>query len=107
LTSATGTRQFPILLRASLSDVLESIFGRSGMEAVLHHVGQGSIAENPVEFQRRLSAIFGSGSEVVESQIVKDLYRRVGLRFDPAEKLGFGESVEKARKWYGGRLEIG
>ena len=65
-SNVPGPREFSVLLRKSTADVLESIFGGSGKDAVLHHLGQIALADDAATFHERLVAMFGTGSKAVE-----------------------------------------
>jgi len=79
------------LLRAVDSGLL--LLGETPRKAIFYHLNakfqleRENILEKIEEFAQALNAIFGSGAEIIEKFIVKELYRR--LRFDFEEKMNF------------------
>lgn len=97
-TSSAKTPGFPALLEDSLSVVMENVFGVSGRDAILFHIGAVSIAEKPGEFHERLAAMLGSGSAVVEQEVIKSLFGRLNIQYSPSENFDLTESINEAKK---------
>jgi hypothetical protein len=49
-------------------------------------------------FHEALTGIFGIGAEIIEQQIAKTLYRRLGLDYKEHEKWAIIDYVEEAKK---------
>lgn len=87
------------LLRAVDDGLL--LLGETPRKAIYYHLNEKfqlereNIPEEIEEFARALNAIFGSGAEVIEKFIVKELYR--GLKFNLEEKMNF-EFADYVRK---------
>jgi hypothetical protein len=90
------------LLRAVDDGLL--LLGETPRKAIYYHLHEKfqlereNIPEEIEEFARALNAIFGSGAEVIEKFIVKELYR--GLKFNLEEKMNFefADYVRKAER---------
>ena len=89
---------FATELVRSVDEVLASILGQSGRQALLSYVGGLSAVNNPEDFDHRLVVILGTGAEVLEKEIVKDLFLKLRIPFDPEENLDFVKSVKEAER---------
>lgn len=97
-TPSAKAPDFPVLLEDSLSEVMENVFGASGRDAILFHIGDISIAEKPAEFHARLTAMLGSGSEVVEQEVIKELFGKLKIEYSASENFDLTKAINEARK---------
>src|SRR5713101_3633670 len=91
--------EFVTALQASIRNGIGNTLGVQVMETLLSLLKQPFqlYAEKPLEFQRDLHGIFGSASETLEKMIVKELFRKLNIRY-PANELGFETCVNLARQ---------
>jgi hypothetical protein len=89
-------RTFSSLLTDS---VCESISAALGNIALSILVSEGSLDEmgNPSELDRQLSSKFGNGATMLERIIVKGLYRKLRIPFDPTVAFDYAMSLDTAR----------
>ena len=82
-----------------------STFGEAFRQVVLFHIGEtfrfseGDLPDKLDQFHQALSSILGSGSRIVEWEILNKLFLRLDLSVEP--KRGFFEftkEVEQAKK---------
>ena len=85
------------LLQSSTSDTIQNILGRSGKEAMVFLLGELDDLKDPAKLHSGLTKILGVHSTVLEKAIVKDLYRRLGLPYDPSKPFDFVVFVWSAR----------
>ena len=66
------------------------------------------IASKPDLLIPAIERIFGSGAELLEAQILKTLYEKIGLNFEPCEhpKIAFTSSLEKARETLDSKKQV-
>jgi hypothetical protein len=64
-------------------------------------------ASNSREFDRKLQSLFGNGAAVLERIVVKDLSRKLGIRYDSEARLDYEKSLETAKEvcFLGSRLK--
>ncbi|MCJ7632511.1 hypothetical protein MUP77_08995 [Candidatus Bathyarchaeota archaeon] len=87
--------------------------GESGREAVYFHlrnlasVKREDIPENLEVFQRGLERIFGAGSKMIETAIVRSLCQKLGIQFEEDKNRSFAERLECVLNVAGTRDELG
>lgn len=91
---------FELILKNSVDGVFKHILGEGGAQALKYHLKLGEHSENPKEFHDRLASIMKDGALVLESLVIKDLFRAIGLQYEEAQFFDFGEHVARARKSY-------
>ncbi|MEM1540807.1 MAG: hypothetical protein QXJ07_05445 [Candidatus Bathyarchaeia archaeon] len=80
------------------------MLGESGREVIYfrlihsYALKREDIPSNPEIFVKCLRGIFGSGAEVIERAIIKNLYKRLGLEFRAKKDFSFLEYLNEARK---------
>jgi hypothetical protein len=92
--------KFSEVFHESIVDVLENIMGERGLKAILFHIDLGNYLEDPSRLHRDLCTIFGVGAEHLEKLMVKELFRRLNLRFEENGNFDFGKCVEQARELF-------
>jgi hypothetical protein len=55
-------------------------------------------ASNSKEFDRKLQSLFGNGAAVLERIVVKDLDRKLGIRYDSEANFDYQKSLETAKE---------
>ncbi len=93
---------FELVLKNSINGVFKYTLGEGGAQALKYHLKLGEHWENPKEFHDRLISIMKDGAFVLESLVIKDLFRGLGLQYEEAQFLDFGERIASARKFYEG-----
>jgi len=74
---------FATTFNSAVHGALDKILGQSGTEAVLSHMKMAYALPDPVEFHKKLLALFGpQGTLSLERAIVKDLARRLKWSLD-------------------------
>ena len=54
---------------------------------------RNEIPARPEVFSEGLSTLFGSASKLIEINIVKNLYRRIEVKFEPRENFSFADHI--------------
>ncbi len=54
-------------------------------------------SDNPTEFQKQLSSIFGNGANVLERIIVKALYQRLRIPYDSTFDFDYAKALDVAK----------
>lgn len=92
------------LLLETVDETLEQVFTKDCARTVhgfiknnLHLTREG-IVEKPEVFSCGLRRLLGSGATVVEILIVKNLYHKVGLKFEEKKGYEFSDYVKELRK---------
>jgi protein-disulfide isomerase-like protein with CxxC motif len=96
---------FDEILRESIMDGMRYIFGESAARVVFLHVGTLKSVEDFPEFSRKLLAVFKVGTDIVERNMTKELYRKVGLTYSDEVPFDFEARVNAAREAYQGNKE--
>lgn len=92
-------RSFQLLFHEAVVSGVTEVLGSAGARAAFFHLKLIESADAD-EVHNGLSRIFGMGTQVLESSILKVLYVRVGSAFAPEESLTFSEYVAVAQKLY-------
>lgn len=94
---------FSKILLAAVEESLSSL-GDSPKKAILFHlensfkIKKEHIPANLTEFTKALEGIFGPGASYLEKLIVKNLYEKLGLKFENNLDGNFLEKVSNAQK---------
>ena len=76
--AASGTEDFATTFASAVHGGLDKVLGQSGADAVLVHMKMTNDLPDPVEFHKKLLALFGAqGTLSLERAIVKDLAIRL------------------------------
>src|SRR5487761_1078159 len=79
LSETSGPADFSATFTKAVHGGLDKVLGRSGTEAVLVHIKMTDNLPDPIEFHKKLLALFGAqGTLSLERAIVKDL----AIRFE-------------------------
>ncbi len=92
------------LLLDVVDETLKRVFKEAGAEAIYDylenkcHLKREEIAEKPEVFSAGLERMLGSGAPVMEKLVLKNLYRKLGLKFREKKGYGFSDYVKELRK---------
>jgi len=90
-------KEFSFVLVSSVREAVGNALGRNVLE-VLTSKGLLDDASNSKEFDRKLELLFGNGAVVLERIVVKDLNRKLGIRYDSEASFDYEKSLETARE---------
>jgi hypothetical protein len=90
-------RAFSSVLVSTVREAVGNALGRNVLE-ILTAKGLLDDASNSKEFDRKLELLFGNGAAVLERIVVKDLNRKLGIRYDSGASFDYGRSLETARE---------
>ena len=90
-------KAFSSVLVSTVREAVGNALGRNVLE-VLTSNGLLDDANNSKEFDRKLELLFGNGAGVLERMVVKDLNRRLGIRYDSEASFDYEKSLETARQ---------
>lgn len=92
------------LLLEVADEMLKHVFRETGTKVVYDflesnsNLKQEEIAEKPEVFSAGLERLLGSGALVIEKLILKNLYRKLELRFEEKKSYVFSDYVKNLRK---------
>jgi hypothetical protein len=90
-------RAFSSVLVSTVREAVGNALGRNVLE-ILASKGLLDDASNSREFDRKLQLFFGNGAVVLERIVVKDLDRKLGIRYDSEASFDYSKSLETARE---------
>ena len=90
-------KEFSSVLVSTVREAVADALGRNVLE-ILTSKGLLDDASNSKEFDRKLELLFGNGAVVLERIVVKDLNRKLGIRYDSEASFDYGKSLETARE---------
>ncbi|MBS7608720.1 MAG: hypothetical protein QW734_10975 [Candidatus Bathyarchaeia archaeon] len=102
-------REKSLVERALIEAVDEGLLmlGESGREVVYfrlrfsYAIGKEDVPSHPEIFDECLRSIFGSGAKAIEKAIIKNLYKKLGLKFVEKENFDFLEYLNYAKRQSG------
>ncbi len=99
-------RAFSSVLVTTVREAVGNALGHNVLE-ILTAKGLLDDASNSKEFDRKLQTLFGNGAAVLERIVLKDLNRKLGIRYDSEAKLDYEKSLEAAKEvvFVGSRLK--
>jgi hypothetical protein len=99
-------KAFSSVLVSTVREAVGNALGHNVLE-ILTSKGLLDDASNSREFDRKLQSLFGNGAVVLERIVVKDLSRRLGIRYDSEVRLDYEKSLETAKEvcFVGSRLK--
>ena len=83
---------------------MESVLGNDNLVSSLYTLM--TTFERPVEFQKRLHSMFGTGARIFERAILVELYKNVNAPFRPRRGYRFADYVNLAGKVYLGQVTL-
>ena len=96
------------LLLEVADEMLKHVFRETGTKVIYDflennsHLKREEIAEKPEVFSAGLERLLGSGALVIEKLILKNLYRKLELRFEEKKSYVFSDYVKNLRKRFEG-----
>jgi hypothetical protein len=90
-------KTFSSVLVSTVREAVGNALGRNVLE-ILTSKGLLDDANNSKEFDRKLQLFFGNGAAVLERIVVKDLDRKLGIRYDSQASFDYEKSLETARE---------
>ena len=85
------------MLVATVREAVGNALGRNVLE-ILASKGLLDEASNSREFDRKLQLLFGNGAMVLERIVVKDLDRKLGIRYDSEASFDYEKSLAIAKE---------
>ena len=92
------------LLVKVVDDMMRQVFREEGTKVIYDffennsHLKREEIAEKPEVFSAGLEKLIVSAAQVVEKMILKNLYQRLGLKFEEKEGYEFSDYIKELRK---------
>jgi len=87
---------------------MKQVFGEASAKFIYDYLANNSrlkleeIAEKPEVFSTGMKKLLGSGTLVIENLILKNLYRKLELKFEEKEGYEFSDYVKELRKRFEG-----
>ena len=92
------------LLLSAIDENMKQIFNEAGTKVIYdylmnnHHLKLEEFAEKPEVFSAGLERLMVSAARVIEQMILKNLYRRLGLKFEEKKGYEFSDYIKELRK---------
>jgi hypothetical protein len=93
----SAEKAFSSVLVSTVREAVGDALGRNVLE-ILTSKGLLDDASNSKEFDRKLQSLFGNGAAVLERIVVKDLDRKLGIRYDSEANFDYQKSLETAKE---------
>ncbi len=98
---------FEAIFTESVRDGLRFALGPSGLEMLQRGYGLEEVIHDSNRLHTLLTTIFAAhGTVVLERQITKELFDRVGIRFYEDEAETFDSRIRRAREAYDGGASL-
>ena len=92
------------LLLSAVDETLRQIFREAGTQVIYnylqskHNLKREEIAEKPEVFSAGLEELLVSAARVIEAMVLKNSYRRAGLKFAEKKDYEFSDHIRKLRQ---------
>jgi len=92
------------LLFEVIDETMKEVFKEEGAKAIYNYLANNShlkleeIAEKPEVFSAGLERLLGSGASVIENLILKNLYRKLGLKFEEKKGYEFSDYIRELKE---------
>ena len=92
------------LLLKVVDETLRQVFRETGTKVIYgflenkSHLKREEIAEKPEVFSTGMKKLVGSGAPVIENLILKNLYRKLELKFEEKEGYEFSDYIKELKK---------
>jgi len=92
------------LLLKVIDDTMRQVFREEGTKVIYgflannSHLKREEIAEKPEVFSAGLEKLMVSAAQIIEKTVLKNLHRRVGLKFVEKEGYEFSDYIKELRK---------
>jgi len=104
LRTVEKTGSLDDLLLSVVDETLKEVFRDTGADAIYgflvnnSHLKREEIAEKPEVFSAGLERLMVSAAQVIENLILKNLYSKLGLKFEEKEGYEFSDYIKELRK---------
>jgi hypothetical protein len=104
LRTVEKTESLDDLLLSVVDETLRQVFREAGAKVIYDFLGNNShlkleeIAEKPEAFSAGLERLMVSAAQVIENLILKNLYRKLGLKFVEKEGYEFSDYIKELSK---------
>src|SRR5882672_10561937 len=82
-SSRSSKDSFERLLEETMKGSMTDLLGESSMSAIFFHLGMEHPGRDPVAFHQRLYGFLKEPAVVVEEIIIKDLFKRLDVMYNP------------------------
>ena len=97
---APTSRPFPAILREAITTGLVEVLGSAGAKAAFYYLDLSN-TEDARQVHAGLVEVFGSGARALEVSVLRELYSRLGARFEPEGGRTFADYVLYAKRLHG------
>ena len=104
LRTVEKTGSLDDLLLSVVDETMRQVFRDAGVKVIYDYLASNShlrreeIAEKPEVFSAGLERLMVSAARVIENSILKNLYRKLGLKFEEKESYGFSDYIKELRE---------
>jgi len=84
------------IVKETIDGSLRDLLGEDGKTAALFHLQVPDYESNPKEFHVHLGGVFNRGAPVIERMIVRDVYKRLNMRFDEEANFDYESAMRFA-----------
>jgi hypothetical protein len=104
LRTVEKTGSLDDLLLGVVDETLREVFREAGTKAIYAFLGNNShlkleeIGEKPEAFSAGLERLMVSAAPLIENLILKNLYSKLGLKFEEKEGYEFSDYIKELRK---------
>jgi len=99
-SSGRPGESFDQVLGNSIDEVFRYTLGEGGARSIKFHLNLNQYWENPKEFHESLFSLLKEGALVLESLVVKELFRRLDMQYEEPRRIDFVKLIASARKSY-------
>jgi len=104
LRTVEKTGRLDDLLLSVVDETMLQVFREAGTKAIYdylenkYHLKREEIAEKPEVFSAGLERLMVSAAQMIEKLILKNLYRKLGLKFEEKKGYEFSDYIKELRK---------
>lgn len=98
------TKPFNVVVAKAVEETFNQIFQKEGTSIINEFLKNNAkleltqIADNPDLFSQNLNKLTSSASPIVEKAIVKNLYLKLGKKFETKNGYSFSEHITELKK---------
>lgn len=103
LRTVEKTGRMDDLLLSVVDETMRQIFKDTGAKVIYNYLTNNShlkleeIAEKPEVFSSTLKMLLGSGAQAIEISILKNMYSKLGLKFETKKGYGFSNYIQELK----------
>lgn len=98
--SISTREQFNQLVTQSIVSGLTDLLGADASKAILFHIKYDKFRGNPEEFSNQLRSMFNTRADLLERVIIKEISRKLNVRFAENEATDFNTFVRFASELF-------